>query len=194
MKKVFTIIFVAMTGILLSQTSNFGIKGGLNVSTLRSTDFSNTIDWDFRKSVHLGIFLELGLTEKFAIQPELLYSAQGANRNTDDSVTKLDYLILPIMAKYYVAQGFSVEAGPQLGLLLSAKESGDENLDLKENIKGTDIGLGMGVGYTFINNLVFGTRFVFGLSNLDETDGTFLGDGISTKNMTIQLSMGYRFN
>ncbi len=64
------------------------------------------------------------ISEKFAFQPELLYSAQGSDYDDEDfsGSVKADYLNVPLMAKYYVGEGFSLEAGPQVGLLLSAKD------------------------------------------------------------------------
>ncbi|RZJ55928.1 MAG: PorT family protein, partial [Flavobacterium sp.] len=38
----------------------------------------------------------------------------------------LSYLNVPIMAKYYVIEKLSLEAGPQIGFLLSAKNQVDD--------------------------------------------------------------------
>lgn len=43
------------------------------------------------------------------------------------------------MAKFYVADGFSLELGPQVGFLMSAKVEGEgESEDIKDFVKGID--------------------------------------------------------
>ena len=64
------------------------------------------------------------------------------------------------MAKYYVAEGFSLEAGPQIGFLMSAKmkaESGgdSEEIDVKDDLKSIDFGINFGAGYKLENGLNF---------------------------------------
>ncbi len=79
----------------------------------------------------LGVVAEIMVSDMFAVQPELIYSSQGSDYEESDEgfdfsgTVKLDYLNIPVMAKYYVAEGFSVEAGPQVGFLLSAKDEYD---------------------------------------------------------------------
>src|SRR5699024_6216096 len=116
--------------------------------------------------------------EKFGIQPELLYSMKGSKYEESEEImgvsinyeekTKLDYIDLPIMAKYYVTEGFSVMAGPHIGFLVSAKseveasgggeeESGE--VDIKDGLSSIDFGVGAGVGYQLENGLFFNARY-----------------------------------
>ena len=101
-----------------AQEVNFGIKAGLNLAGLNGSE--DLDDYDLRTSFHVGAVAEIGISEKFSFQPELLYSSQGAKAEESGfkATIKLDYLNLPLIAKYYVAEGFSVEAGPQIGFLL----------------------------------------------------------------------------
>ena len=61
---------------------------------------------------------EIPIANRFSFQPELLYSGQGSSVN-------LNYLNIPLMAKYNLTKEFSLEAGPQIGFLLSANTSGE---------------------------------------------------------------------
>jgi len=177
---------------------NFGLKGGLNFAMIAGDD---TDDFDGRIAFHVGAVAEFAISEKFSFQPELLYSSQGDKMTIEgtDIDFKLDYLNLPLLAKYYVAEGFSLEAGPQIGFLLSSKvESGGVSVDLDEVIKGIDFGLDFGLGYKLENGLNFAARYNLGLSNIVENDGSILGEEIiagDTKNHNevFQLSVGYFF-
>lgn len=177
---------------------SFGLKGGLNFALIAGDD---TDDFDGRIAFHGGAVVEFPFSDKFSFQPELLYSSQG-DKGTFDGMEikfKLDYLNLPLMAKYYVADRFSLEAGPQIGFLLSAEAEGDGvTVDIKDIFKGIDFGLGFGLGYKLENGLNFSGRFNVGLSNIVEDEGSILDmefDSGNTKNYNnvFQLSVGYLF-
>lgn len=204
MKKLLMVIaIVAMTGLhqMFSQDIQFGAKAGANFSTFTGDNEHA----DTRTAFHFGVMAEIEISEKFSVQPELLYSAQGAEYSdvgfsefTYDGTFKNDYLNLPIMGKYYVAEGFSLEAGPQVGFLLSAKEEWEETNtgdsgedDLKDSFKGIDFGLNFGLGYKMENGINFAARYCLGLSDLNDDDDYFGDD--TYKNGVIQVSVGYFF-
>jgi hypothetical protein len=181
-----------------AQDVKFGSKAGVNFASITGDD---TDDLDGRTAFHLGVVAEIPISEKFSFQPELLYSAQGASQKNSfdefnyEAEINLDYLNLPLMAKYYVAEGFSLEAGPQVGFLMSAKAkvSGggeSEEEDIKDSVKGINFGVNFGVGYKLDSGLNFGARYNLGLSN-DNDDSEFPDD--TYKNSVIQLSVGYFF-
>lgn len=203
MKKILlSLSAVFVFGLTNAQEINFGVKAGLNLATL-------TGDIDDAKSktgFHVGAVAEFKLTDNFSIQPELLYSAQGAKTEYSESAfgmtvtaeedMKINYLTLPVMAKYYVIEGLSIQAGPQISYLLSAEydyevsgggmsESGTE--DIKDDLKSIDFGLAAGVGYELPMGLFFQGRYVVGLSNIVDADEADL------KNQVIQFSVGFKF-
>ena len=177
---------------------SFGLKGGLNFSMFTG---DGTDDFDGRASFHVGAVAEFPMIDQFSIQPELLYSSQGDQMSVEgiDVKFKMDYLTVPVMAKYYVSEGFSLEAGPQLGFLLSAKvDGGGVSLDIKDLIKSIDFGLGFGLGYKLDNGLNFSGRYYVGITNFVESDGYLLdepisSDGSKNYNNVFQLSIGYFF-
>lgn len=177
---------------------NFGLKGGLNFAMIAG-DGSDNFDGKF--GFHVGGVVEFQISETFSVQPELLYSSQGDKETFEgmDIKYKLDYLNLPIMAKYYLSEGFSIEAGPQIGFLLSAKAEGEGvSLDIKDLIKDIDFGLGFGLGYKLENGLNFSGRFNIGISNMVDNSGNLLGEQIefgdsTNHNNVFQLSVGYFF-
>ena len=175
-----------------AQETRFGVKGGLNISTVVGGDVENT------KSLvgfHVGGFAEIHVVERFFIQPELLFSTQGTKVDgpfgTDGDI-KLNYLNIPVLAKYYIVdKKFSVEAGPQLGVLLSAKA---EDNDIKDFTRSVDFGFNIGVGYNFTDNLSLGLRYTIGLSPLSDEDIDNEDDYYdSAKNSNLALSLAYKF-
>ncbi len=208
MKKllIFTaIVLFGFTNVDAQEEMQFGVKGGLNISTITGDDVDS---FDSRTCMHFGVVMELPISEKFSFQPELLYSCQGADYSEDfidldgtiksvnaayEGTVKLDYLNIPLIAKLYVSEGFSLEIGPQVGFLISAKDEYDWNgdtgeEDIKEYVKGLDIGAVIGVGYKLEGGLNFGGRYNLGLT--DANDGYEVG---TYKNGVIQAYVGYFF-
>ncbi|MEG2100617.1 MAG: porin family protein [Flavobacterium sp.] len=185
-------IAVMVFGFANAQKTRFGVKGGLNISTVVGGDVDDT------KSLigfHVGGLAEIHVVEKFFIQPELLYSAQGTKVDGPlgtDADLKLNYLNIPVLAKYYFVENkFSVEAGPQLGILLSAKA--DSN-DIKDRTRSTDFGFNFGAGYNFTDNFSVGLRYTVGLSPISDKDIDNSQDLYdSAKNSNLALSLAYKF-
>lgn len=117
----------------IDKQVQFGVKAGLNVSMLNGGDLSVNQNSNTKSKVgfHIGGLAEIKLNPKFSLQPELLYSQEGGNNtystdysgtpyNFDQDIT-LSKINLPVIFKYYVAEGFSIEAGPQLDYIMTAK-------------------------------------------------------------------------
>lgn len=187
-----------LTGILIwinlnAQSSKreegitFGIKGGLNVSDFLGDIKNNT----FRTSVHLGVFSEIMISDNFSLQPELLYSGQGYSGRVlpGFSRSKYDYINFPVLAKIYIAKKISIEAGPQIGFLVSAKEkTSDDKINIP-NQKTVDFGLNLGLAYDLKNGVFFQTRYNLGLSNVNSDSNA---NAIKYTNSVIQLSVGIK--
>ncbi|MGJ8666071.1 MAG: porin family protein [Patiriisocius sp.] len=210
MKKILLVVAVAVFGTssIIAQELKLGAKAGVNFAKLTGDDLE---DADGRTGFHIGFVAEIPLSEKFAVQPELIYSQQGLQQKdevsifgftrTIESKLKLDYINVPIMAKYYFVEGFSVEAGPQIGINVKAEaqtiQTGgdsetDETLDVSDNISTIDLGVGGGLAYQLPMGVFFQARYIIGLSNVndDDNEGVF-GDDFTNSNLS--LSVGYKF-
>jgi hypothetical protein len=209
MKKInLTLIIAIITILSVNAQTTFGVKAGVNFAS-----FSYTADYipfeeaeKGRTSLHFGVVAEIQISDKFSFQPELLFSPQGTSYDNLDwdgghiqeSALKLSYLTMPLMAKYYVAEGFSLEAGPQIGYLLSARDAyvdltyGDNYADdWYEDTKKVDHGLNFGIGYKLDFGLNFGARYYLGLSHV-----FYAGDedeNYAIYNNVFQFSVGYFF-
>ncbi|MFH6944504.1 porin family protein [Flavobacterium sp. FlaQc-50] len=192
MKKiVLTLVAILAFGFVNAQKTRFGVKGGLNVSTFAGGNY-----WDAKSLVgfHVGGFAEIKIIERLAIQPEVLFSTQGAKLESfgnSDIDAKLNYINVPVLAKFFITKQFTVEAGPQIGFLVSAKE---ESRDAKDFYKSVDLGFNFGAGYNFTDNVFVNLRYTVGLSNVgdynvEDTEEYF----DSPKNSVLALSLGYKF-
>lgn len=187
------------TTAVAQQEVKFGPKAGVNISNLSGMD-----DSEMRIGFHVGAVAEIKFNDKFSIQPEVLYSTQGAKASTAtplgtiESEIKNDYINVPIMAKYYIVEGFSAELGPYVGFLMkSESEIGNFSGDSKDAFKSVDFGLGVGLAYDMPMGFFVGARYNLGLSKANEDisagngNVTFQTDDL--KNGVIQVGVGYKF-
>lgn len=197
MKKLLFFVALATLSFTAAQSQNvrFGAKAGVNFSSVNGDDFD---DADGATGFHIGAVAKIGLTELLAIQPEILFSAQGYSVDLpgDDVKVRLGYINLPIMADFTIAEGLSLQGGPQFGfnVVSGYKYDGDdiEEFEEVEGIKSLDLGVGIGAQYILPINLFFQARYVIGFSDVyDEFDGGVQPEG---KNSVISLSAGYFFN
>ncbi|CAH0336514.1 hypothetical protein FVB9288_02219 [Flavobacterium sp. CECT 9288] len=202
MKKIIlTVAAVFAFGFANAQETKFGVKGGLNLANISGDVEDNSSKIGF----NVGGFVEIKVSDKFSVQPELLFSTQGTKFEESGSgfsaevKYNLSYLNIPVMAKYYAADKFSLEFGPQIGFLTSAKadftatesgvtESGKE--DVKDDFESIDFGLNFGAGYDLTEKLSLGLRYNLGLSNIGKFEA---GDDSKLNNSVLSLSFGYKF-
>lgn len=174
----------------LAQTRpHFGVKGGLNIGTMKFSNVSKN-NMDPRFGFHLGGTAHIHVTDAVAIQPELLYSTEGAKQkvgNGEEVTWKTDYINVPIMLQYMFDNGFRLEAGPQFGLMVSGKSEDQDGIEANESdfFKSANVSLGFGLSYLSYSGIGVGGRYNAGLSNV-------LEDGYGTgKNNTFQVSLFY---
>lgn len=191
MKRIFLVAIAVMAfGFTNAQQTRFGIKGGLNITSYSGGDY-----WDSNSLVgfQVGGFAEIKIIERLAIQPEILFSTQGASLDTPfgDYDEKLNYINVPVLAKFYITKQFTVEGGPQLGFLVSAKQDGH---DAKDDYKSVDTGFNFGAGYNFTDNVSVNLRYTVGLSNILDYEVNNADEYYdSPKNSVLALTVGYKF-
>lgn len=184
MKKLLFVIalFSLMVFNLKAQDGmSFGAKAGLNVSSLGG---DAVYSYDSKLGFHIGGVLEIPFSDKIIIQPEALISLQGSGGFFQDDLN-FWYLNIPVVAKYNVWDALYIEAGPQIGLLLSNNVDGNtfgtgQNFD---ETNGLDLGLAVGAGYRLNENFYFQARFTAGFINAIED--------ITSKNRVFQISAVY---
>ncbi len=213
MKKILLLLvaFVAI-GSIYAQNISFGVKGGLSLSGYHGVD---------AKGVHLtsfqfGVVSEFQFTDKLSVQPEVVYSSIGGTKETDFKIKKLDvsqkidYIFVPILAKYYVYKGLSLDFGPQFSYAVSRTTSSDDVLkELKGLLKGLpenlqkakldaidkrinfpynkfDFALGAGLSYNLPFGFFASARYWYSFTNYPKTK-------FEAKPQALRISLGYKF-
>ncbi|NMH28535.1 porin family protein [Flavobacterium silvaticum] len=214
MKKVFLTVILAFAG-LASQAQDKGMKFGVKLGPNFSTLTGDADDASVRVGFHGGVFAEFMITDAIGIQPEVLFSMQGANSdyeayfgNIFDDVEgwdkiKLNYINVPIMVNYHFAavKGLSAGIGPQVGFLMSAKEEGtgydaesgnyyNYDTDVKDYYKSIDVAICAGAQYEFSFGLIASVRGNLGLLNIADYPGS---GSYKLHNNVIQISAAYSF-
>ena len=189
MKKISLLALVLVLGMAVqAQKINIGLKGGLNLASL--SDSENEDDVRSRLGYHAGVFFHIPVTPQIAIQPEAVYSNQGAKYDLgtgDDLNLSLNYINIPVMVQAMVGSGFYAQVGPQLGFLTSVSDKvGDIELNSvsKDDFKTTDVSLGVGLGFKGRSGLGLDARYNLGLTNINNS-----GRSANIKNNVLQVGL-----
>jgi outer membrane protein with beta-barrel domain len=181
----------------LAQEASWGVKGGVNLATL-SSDQDPGPEFKYRIGFIAGGFFTWPLGGRLDLQPELLFSQQGATFDATglDAITiQIDSLVAPILVRYKLRPsggGLVVFAGPSLGFALTAKvrvEAGGETTkdDISDDIKSVDYGVVFGAGWQ-AGRLSIDGRYTWGLSSIAVDD-----DLEKTRHRVIAVLAGVRF-
>ncbi|MGK2863222.1 MAG: porin family protein [Chitinophagaceae bacterium] len=164
-----------MSSALMAQF-HIGIKGGSNITKIDGHSFKDKFEYGY----HLGGFAEIGLGEKFGIQPEVLFNQYSTtldsnyNHVYEDIFTsgqrkiKLNYLSIPIMLNYKMIGNFlSLQAGPQYSILMKQDKTLLQNG--AEAFKNGDFSMLAGVQLKLSAIRITG-RYAVGLNNISDID------------------------
>ncbi|MBP4139598.1 porin family protein [Flavobacterium geliluteum] len=180
MKKILlaAVLLVATSATLQAQFLRIGVKGGVNFANFSGTE----IQTDAITSYHGGLVAELKILDRFAIQPELLYNTQGAEYKSalGDFKNELGYISIPVMAKIYLTDSFSLEAGPQASFLVSEKNDFDV-----EDSNTFDFAVNAGLGFKITKSLFVQGRYSIGLTEVSKN--------ADAKNSVFSVSAGFLF-
>lgn len=188
MKKVFLFVFSATLVAAVSNAQDavkkkagWGFVLGLNGSNLTGTNeaYSN-----WKTGLVAGFFVKIHLANQWSLQPELLYSSMGGKDNSgSDNSLRLNYFSLPVMVHYKLCQNFSVLAGPQIDVMITAKsKSGGSFAKVSDSYREDSYNLTGGVAYWPVHCFGLQARYVYGLNNISETSG------MDRKNQGVQLT------
>lgn len=195
MKKVILLLtsFISVTAFsqetVKSSNAKFGIKGGLNYSTVTKGDFEEGLDP--RTSFHIGFVGEIPLVGNIlSLQPEMLYSRQGFETNfmllgtNYKDEYQVDYINIPVLLKLRAGNVLSFEAGPQFGLKINEKVVSNNTQVERDNINEFDTALAGGVSLNF-NEFFISGRYTYSLNEIIKDS--------NSKNSVFQVGVGLRF-
>jgi hypothetical protein len=187
MKKFFSFSVALFSGLLMlhAQETHLGLKAGLNISSASINPGDN---YNSKVGFHAGGLAHIHISKHFALQPELVFSAQGGERK-DDSKLKLNYINIPVLAQYMSQNGFRLQTGPQLGILASAKRvdpGGNVERNIKEDMSNIDFSWAFGAGFLFPGGVGIDARYNLGINDVWEGPAEI-------KNSVFQLGLFYQF-
>ncbi|MDH6253729.1 opacity protein-like surface antigen [Chryseobacterium sp. H1D6B] len=118
----------------------FGIKAGGNAASFSEQELSLN---NQKIGFHAGVFVNIPLSQKFSLQPEVLYNQLGARsvisstdvttgstnvKTKDEYKSTLNYISVPLMVQMRATENFYIEAGPEFSYFLDGKTSGDRTI------------------------------------------------------------------
>ncbi len=181
---------------LNSDKLEFGLDGGLNLSTIKGNDDASSTSrfnlgfyFDLKLKnpswmVHTGVIVKSTMGSKDLP----VYDLNNADLNAafvDGKVNrKLTYFNVPVLMKYRFKNNFSLEGGPMLGLMNQSKDVFTKKvkdrddlsykIKIKDNYHPLDAGLMVGLGYRLMggNGVNLGVRYYYGFVDVLVDDST----------------------
>ena len=142
MKKLLLLIVLFITATLQAQEIKYGFKAGANFSKININNNSDLVESEMKTGFHIGGIVEFKISDRFALEPQILYSKQNSVLEIElvdltfptsipndpifvknlQNDYKLDFINLPILAKFYLIDDFNIFVGPQFCYLISEKD------------------------------------------------------------------------
>lgn len=194
MKKIMFAAVLFITTYSVQAQSRFGVKAGLNLSTVSTNDTDFNEDRQLRPTYHAGIVLDARVSENFSIQPQLLLQGKGVKvaHGGHADAFRFTSLDLPVNLLYR-SGGFFVGGGPNIGINLSGELEVEDNPAENQTFefgssagqfKRANVGVNLMTGYETTGGLFFSVNYLAGLSNWSNaTNDTW-------KNHVIGISIG----
>jgi hypothetical protein len=187
MKNSFWIMLVLMQQGLcgFAQGAEISLKAGLSQFTRVIGEPVLQFENKFSIGFLTGVNADIPVVPKMTIQSELQYAMFGSAYNPAEYRIryKTNYLLLPVMLKYSLDNGLSFLAGPQAGILVSAKASvNGERYSMKEEMRKMDFFLVAGIEYRMRDGIRVGMRYHYGMMQQIGSD----------RNKGVSLDISYR--
>jgi len=159
-------LFLGMgTFFLINSQTVLGVKGGVNISYVHDNSYYKS-----KVGGHGGIFINKAINKYWSVQPEVMFSGEGEKYfyGVERSVA-LNYIQIPLMLQISPIKQIYLEVGPQIGLLVSAK---DKAVDLdvyenkKEDFSSAQFSIATGLGIKIVDRISIYGRYNFGLTDV----------------------------
>ena len=193
MKKITSIIAIVFFGITQAQvTFKPGLQAGVNFSKLQGLDVDSKIDF------YVGVHGEIAFSKKYALQPEITYSRQGAKGDysimsnytaSGKTDISLQYLSISFNNKITLYKNLYLILG-EFNDFVIGEDVYEENS--KAFSKGYDIDYGFfgGFGYKFPKGLAVEARFKKGFGDAFDD---YTGFKSVITNQVFQVGVSYTF-
>lgn len=172
MKKIVCIAFVALMAVWAMPAKaqlKFGIKGGVNVSSVHFSNFSKNFGSENVTGFHIGPMLEAVMPVfGVGVDAAILYSQKGVGVGSEE--IKTDYIDVPVNLKWKfglpILKGY-LSAGPYVGFRVGGDKFWEIPGAIGEQWKTETFsaGLNFGVGIELISHLQVGFNYGLGLTD-----------------------------
>lgn len=178
------------------QKTTFGLKGGLNLSTVKTNDTDFNEDRKTLPGFHVGGVADIAVSNSFSIQPHLLVQQKGVSLSHGGHSDKIKFTSVDIPVNLlYKRSGFFIGGGPNVGINLSGKLVADnptENTNFEfgskvGEFKRVNLGVNLLTGYQLDNGVFFSANFLGDLTNWSNARDD------KWKNNLFGFSLGYMF-
>jgi hypothetical protein len=194
MRRISGILLVMLfMGTANAQQIRVGVHTGIDAARMRLYGAEGG-PLKYKSELTGGLSVEAMFSSLVGVQLEGNYSQQGAGLINDDGSTAgsfgFDYITVPLVIKLHATPQLSFHAGPQLGILLSAKQKSNSSSpqDIKEQIEKTSYYAVFGSEYRFANGVNLGVRYNSGFGNIAKSPG------VDLKNTYFTFRLGYSFS
>jgi hypothetical protein len=191
-----TIALTLLIGLNTTAQNEFklGAKLGANYSGFH-VDGSSAYTDAF--GYHLGLIGEYKLSNSFSLQPEMIFIQKTGRIGTPSDfaggliTSDFNYIDIPFIVKYYFANGFAVEFGLQLDILVNEKtevdfyDNNQTNNSVEIETNGLQFSINLGISYKIIDKYLLQFRYSHGLSDVYKD--------LNAKNSVFAFSVGYFF-
>ena len=203
MKRKILILFIAFTSTVVSAQSlipvKYGISTGFSLSSFNITSAEGIQPTDNSSQIGIsaGLIIHIPLSDKWFINPEVLYSQKGSSFNysfthdydvnqrdiykTTNQLT-LSYLDINPIISYKASDKFALNLGPSVSFLIGEKyvytqDPAKENLNSPNlltdgvvKVESLDIGLNIGVSYFLTEHFLINAKINNGLMQVATAD------------------------
>ena len=192
---IFLIVTIFASSGLIAQKGHhaaFGIKSGINFSTLRiSGSSSSTLDAKWKTGFVAGAFVKIPVAANFAIQPEFLYSSMGGHIKStiaSEDRYRLNYFSIPVLAKIKICKKFMAVAGPQVDMMIEAKKyNADGYSKVTDDFEDHDLLLTGGIECWPLTCISITARYIHGFVDIVKSSSLVM------KNQGVQITLGVKF-
>ncbi|MBE5032726.1 porin family protein [Gallalistipes aquisgranensis] len=187
-------ILLSVAGLFLiglcanAQPWGFGPKVGASFSTVNGVEGAK-----MRAGVVAGVFADRMINDWLSVEADLLYAMNGFRVHGDNGVKSkinLDYIYMPVVAKFYLTDGLNFQLGARFGYLVTSKEDvdGGDKYTIRDAINRYDVDLLAGLAYDFDFGMIIEGRY-----NIGATKMLRVASANPMTNGALEFSVGWRF-
>jgi hypothetical protein len=182
------------------QSVRAGLHGGLALSTLanleQAIDFGGPVDVKTRRGFAVGGFLHVRLTDRVAVQPDVLFATGGATPTDGVNQLRIElaYLDCAFLARLMPLRDrpLYVLAGPSVNVNVRAKAIDivpvEAVIDLADTVKTSEFALVVGAGFELGRSVIEG-RYLHGVTDITRGPGFHA----PVRNRSVLILVGVRF-